>query len=150
MAVYKLICPGCGQQYSSESPHGRDCLRCGAAVVYTGFTKKEFDQKTPEEKQRITENVKNGLIVNKPKNDAGSGFWISLIDSWANFFIVLGCLASIFAAVACMENGSGWLGLVFFIVGVLLTLTLIASIKIFLAVAEDIRAIRSYCESKKR
>lgn len=150
MAEFKMVCPGCGTLYSSGSTESRPCLKCGASVVYTGFTKEEFDRKSDSEKQIIIDNVKSGRIQPAPKAVASGSFWIGFVDTITNILIVIGILASLIVGIVVMSNGSGGLGFLIIVLGIFVTLLTVAMTKLLIGAAKDLSYIRKYLEHKDK
>lgn len=146
--AYRMVCPACGTLYSSESTEGQPCLHCGATVVYTGFTKEEFDQKTPEQRQWILDSIRGGRIQNRAPKIQDTSFWVSLLNTCINILICVGVIGSIFFGAFLCDEWTVALGLVVMIGGPLVTFISAALIKIVLSAAKDLKFIRNYLETK--
>lgn len=144
------VCPACGKVYNSESTRSQSCLHCACAVVYTGFTKEEFDQKTPEQKQWVISNVKSGRIQATSVTVRDTSLWIKLLDTCVNLFLVIGVLASLIGGIVVISEGELIaLGLIIFFGGVLVSYISATTIKILLSAASDLKYIRNYYENKR-
>lgn len=146
---YEMICSGCGTCFSSGSKKTKRCTQCGAAVYYAGFTKDAFAAKTPDERQMIIDGIKSG--ANRPSKEPAkdSNFWISLLNTIANIFIVIGLLISVGGGIALMVDDQAGAGIAVLLGGTVVTLLSVALTKLLLNVAKDIHFLRIHFENEE-
>lgn len=132
MKEYKMICPNCGTIYNAATPKKQNCVKCGVGIVYSGFTRDEYDAKSAEEQREIYKNVRAGKITGNPVDVKNDSFWISFVDKIVNIFIILGVLASVIGGIVIISNVNALLGIVVVVFGVLITLLSVAMTKILL------------------
>lgn len=147
MKEYKLICPNCGTVYNSNSRAKQACVKCGVGVVYSGFTKDEYDRKSVEEQRGIINSVRNGKISGNPIDAENDSFWIRFVNIIIDIFIFIGILGSIIGGIVVMF-ANVVLGIIVIILGVFITLLSVSLTKILIGAASDLNYIRNYLQTK--